>query len=82
MDGRVIHANALAQQPAVIAAADGDEARLRAAGERPAAGLAGRARRSGGTVVILNPTESEIDAEAHLVLRGTAAQLLPALLAD
>jgi len=47
----------------------------------PAAGLAGRARRSGGTVVILNPTASEIDDQAHLLLRGTAAQLLPALLA-
>ena len=48
----------------------------------PAAGLAGLARRSGGTVVIVNPHASEIDAEAHLVLRGTAAELLPALLAD
>jgi NAD-dependent deacetylase len=47
----------------------------------PAAGLAGRARRHGATVVIVNPHESEIDAEAHLVLRGTAAQVLPGLLA-
>jgi NAD-dependent deacetylase len=47
----------------------------------PAAGLAARARRRGGTVIILNPRESEIDAEAHLVLRGTAAQWLPGLLA-
>lgn len=47
----------------------------------PAAGLAGRARRGGATVVIVNPDESEIDAEAHVVLRGTAARVLPALLA-
>ncbi len=47
----------------------------------PAAGLAGQARRHGATVVIVNPHESEIDAEAHFVLRGTAAGLLPALLA-
>ena len=47
----------------------------------PAAGLAGRARRSGAFVVIVNPNESEIDAEAQLTLRGTAAALLPQLLA-
>ena len=47
----------------------------------PAAGLAARARRNGAQVLILNPNESEIDAEAHLVLRGTAAGVLPALLA-
>ena len=47
----------------------------------PAAGLAGRARATGATVLILNPEISEIDAEAHLVLRGTAAGLLPRLLA-
>ena len=47
----------------------------------PAAGLAGRARRAGARVVIVNPHASEIDAEAHVVLRGTAAQLLPMLLA-
>lgn len=47
----------------------------------PAAGLAGRARRGGATVVMINPQPSEIDAEAHVVLRGTAAQVLPALLA-
>jgi NAD-dependent deacetylase len=47
----------------------------------PAAGLAGLARRAGARVVIVNPHASEIDAEAHVVLRGTAAQLLPALLA-
>jgi len=47
----------------------------------PAAGLAGRARSAGAQVLILNPAESEIDGEAHLVLRGTAAGLLPPLLA-
>jgi len=48
----------------------------------PAAGLAGLARRAGAHVVIVNPHPSEIDDEAHQVLRGTAATLLPALLAD
>ena len=47
----------------------------------PAAGLAGRARRHGAQVIIVNPADSEIDAEAHRVLRGTAATVLPALLA-
>jgi NAD-dependent deacetylase len=47
----------------------------------PAAGLAARARRGGATVVIVNPDESEIDGAAHLVLRGTAAHVLPPLLA-
>lgn len=47
----------------------------------PAAGLAARARRSGAQVLIVNPNESDIDAESHLVLRGTAAGVLPALLA-
>ena len=48
----------------------------------PAAGLAARARRHGAQVMIVNPLPSEIDAEAHLVLRGTAAGVLPDLLAD
>ena len=47
----------------------------------PAAGLAAIARRAGATVVIVNPHPSEIDDEAHACLRGTAAQLLPLLLA-
>lgn len=47
----------------------------------PAAGLAGRARRAGARVLILNPDASEIDEQAHLLLRGTAAHLLPVLLA-
>jgi len=46
----------------------------------PAAGLAGRARRHGAQVVIVNPSDSEIDAQAQLVLRGTAADVLPRLL--
>ena len=47
----------------------------------PAAGLAATARRAGAHVAILNPHPSEIDGDAHAVLRGTAAQLLPRLLA-
>lgn len=47
----------------------------------PAAGLARHAREVGAQVFIVNPGESEIDAEAHRLLRGTAATVLPALLA-
>ena len=47
----------------------------------PAAGLASRARRAGAFVAIVNPSPSEIDAEAHLRLQGTAAALLPRLFA-
>ena len=47
----------------------------------PAAGLAQLARRSGARVIIVNPAPSEIDDQAHVVLRGTAAQVLPLLLA-
>jgi NAD-dependent deacetylase len=46
----------------------------------PAAGLASAARRAGAWVAIVNPNQSEIDDDAHLVLRGSAAQVLPALL--
>jgi NAD-dependent deacetylase len=46
----------------------------------PAAGLASHARRAGAFVAIVNPHASEIDGEAHAVLRGTAATVLPALL--
>ena len=46
----------------------------------PAAGLALAAARAGARVVVLNPRESELDAAAHALLRGTAAGLLPALL--
>jgi len=48
----------------------------------PAAGLAHAARQAGARVLILNPHPSEIDDVAHAVLRGTAAGLLPALLAS
>lgn len=47
----------------------------------PAAGLAGAARRAGARVAIVNPHPSEIDDESHEVLRGTAATVLPPLLA-
>ena len=47
----------------------------------PAAGLAASARRSGAFVAIVNPHDSEIDDEAHTVLRATAALALPPLLA-
>ena len=46
----------------------------------PAAGLAGQARQAGAHVVIVNPVASEIDSEAHQLIRSTAAQVLPALL--
>jgi len=46
----------------------------------PAAGLAAVARRAGAKVAILNPNASEIDGQAHWVLRGTAARVLPRLL--
>ncbi len=46
----------------------------------PAAGLAELARRAGALVVIVNPDVSEIDDQAHHLLRGTAARLLPQLL--
>jgi len=46
----------------------------------PAAGLAGAARRAGAFVAIVNPHPSDIDGEAHAVLRGTAAGVLPRIL--
>jgi NAD-dependent deacetylase len=46
----------------------------------PAAGLAAQARRAGAFVAIVNPQPSEIDDEAHALLRGTAAEVLPRLL--
>ena len=46
----------------------------------PAAGLVGRARRAGARVIIVNPHLSELDEEAHQLLVGTAAQVLPLLL--
>jgi NAD-dependent deacetylase len=47
----------------------------------PAAGLAATARRAGAFVAIVNPHPSEIDAEAQLIVRGTAAVELPRILA-
>lgn len=47
----------------------------------PAAGLPAVARRAGATVVIVNPAPSEIDDCAHLIIRGTAGESLPRLLA-
>lgn len=47
----------------------------------PAAGLAHSARAAGARVVVVNTAPSELDDVAHAVLRGGAAQVLPALLA-
>ena len=47
----------------------------------PAAGLAHSARAAGARVVVVNTAPSELDDVAHVVLRGAAAQVLPALLA-
>jgi NAD-dependent deacetylase len=48
----------------------------------PAAGLPLQARRAGAAIVIVNPESSEIDSVADVVVRGTAAAVLPALLGD
>lgn len=48
----------------------------------PAAGLPLLARRAGAAVVIINPEPSGIDSAADLVVRGTAAAVLPDLLGD
>lgn len=48
----------------------------------PAAGLAHSARAAGARVVVLNPRPSELDAVAHRVVSGTAAEWLPRWLAD
>jgi NAD-dependent deacetylase len=47
----------------------------------PAAGLAHTARQAGARVVVINPEPSELDGIAHALLRGTAATVLPTLLA-
>ncbi len=47
----------------------------------PAAGLAGLAREAGAHVVIVNPAPTEIDGDAHERIAGTAAEVLPRLLA-
>ena len=50
-------------------------------GVYPAAGLAHTARQAGARVVVINPEPSELDGIAHALLRGTAASVLPKLLA-
>lgn len=45
----------------------------------PAAALPGRARRAGAQVIIVNPHPSELDDQAHLLIRDTAARALPML---
>ena len=47
----------------------------------PAVGLAAEARAAGAWVAMINPEPSDIDAEAHALLRGTAAGVLPEVLA-
>lgn len=47
----------------------------------PAAGLVHTARSEGARVVVVNPAPTELDDLAHAVLGGTAAELLPLLLA-
>jgi NAD-dependent SIR2 family protein deacetylase len=48
----------------------------------PAAGLAATAREASARVAIVNPHESEIDGQAHHLLRGTAATVLPSVFGD
>lgn len=48
----------------------------------PAAGLALTAREGGAQVALVNPHVSELDDAAHLIVRGTAATVLPRALAD
>jgi NAD-dependent deacetylase len=45
----------------------------------PAAALPALARRAGAAVFIINPVAGELDAVAHGVVRGTAAEVLPRL---
>lgn len=47
----------------------------------PAAGYPAMARAEGATVVEVNPTETEISDMCHHCVRGTAAEVLPALVA-
>lgn len=47
----------------------------------PAAALPGLARRAGATVIVVNSAESDLDGEARIVVRGTAAGMLPTLFA-
>ena len=47
----------------------------------PAAGYPAMARAEGATVVEVNPVDTEISDMCHHVVRGTAAQVLPELVA-
>jgi NAD-dependent deacetylase len=47
----------------------------------PAAGLPALARAAGAHVVVVNPAPSDLDDAAHCVVRATAAQSLPLMLA-
>lgn len=47
----------------------------------PAAGYPAMARAEGATVIEVNPLETEVSDMCHHVVRGTAAQVLPALVA-
>ncbi|MCC7478191.1 NAD-dependent deacylase [bacterium] len=48
----------------------------------PAAALPHAALRKGGTVVEINPSETELTPHAHFSLRGPSGELLPQLLAE
>ncbi|MGZ8255876.1 MAG: SIR2 family NAD-dependent protein deacylase [Burkholderiaceae bacterium] len=48
----------------------------------PAAGLPAEARRAGAAVITVNPEATELDSLATACIRGRAAEVLPALLAD
>ncbi|MET0334694.1 MAG: NAD-dependent deacylase [Rhizobacter sp.] len=78
--GEMLPADALAQSQLLAESCDVMLVVGTSGAVYPAAGLAHVARRAGATVIILNPEPSEIDDEAHLLLRGTAAQMLPLLL--
>ena len=79
--GEHLPADALAQAEAAVQACDLMLVVGTAGAVYPAAGLARLAREAGAQVAVLNPAPSELDDAAHAVLRGTAAQCLPALLA-
>ncbi len=48
----------------------------------PAAGLPSIARRAGAVVVEINPEETPLSAGCDLVLRGSAAEILPKFIAE
>jgi NAD-dependent deacetylase len=48
----------------------------------PAAGLPATARQHGAAVITVNPEPTELDGLASACIRGKAAEVLPALLAD